>query len=445
MSVTPRTLRQQIQARQEADYWRYQEFERAKEQKELAGVYEDECTWLGETLNGSMRTSFTYKNVNGELVASDGRAIGKIFSDGLQYSYILAEKDPRFAGEVTRCHHEWEEFQLMQWMANDSSAPNTMIVNSAILESLKNSTQNDVGGYKPARGMGWNRIITRNTDNSITITSQSLDGNSRAGYAAILNEFDGIDVPGEDELSNDDMLSWRVRLNLTTEEQQDLSDRLMAVYDKSMGEDGKTYRAGRLQENGDTWQFTIAQDDLVREHLRQAAPLILRYKRGDGSVEKELSQVRFATAATLKRRYELGVEWQSKHTSLAAERQSAASDAAASGESFGGCGLSVSVSAEQQLGELGFGNRLKRGACPHCKEVITYDVCDPSCSECGATKDHGPTRKPKGAAQKPMRGKRPKQPASRRLQQRRSQAPRQSSNYARRYTIGGAELIPTEG
>lgn len=353
------------------------------ERHELAGLYEDETTWLAETLNGSMRSKFSFRLLNGELTASDGRQLRPIFENSKARAQALADKDPRMQAEIGRTETEWEEFLLMDLMAHDHSMPNTVVVHSAILDGLKD----DAHGYQVSRGLGWSRIITRNdTTGEITIVSQSLDGDERQAYNAIYGYFD-YPVPAA-STSNNEMLGVRIALQLTAEEQAVLPDTVMGVYDTVMDQKfGGQHRAGRQQTSADTWQFTLSQADLIKDHMERIAPLVLRQKHNghDKANERHIKAIRYGTAAALKRRYELGEAWTSQHPDIAGERDAATGEATAAGESFNGCGFEAkSGSAEEQVESLGYGLKHKvKGPCPFCRNIVEYDPCDPKCSECG--------------------------------------------------------------
>jgi hypothetical protein len=391
-----RKQRELVDQQRHEDFVRWHE---AAERRELAGLYEDECTWLAETINGSMRTSFTFRLVDGELTASDGRQLRSVFEKGKEYAQTLAASDTRMQGGVERSEFEWQEFLIMDAMAHDTSLPNTVIVNSPILAGLTA----DIHGYQASRGLGWQRTIMRNdATGEITITSQSVDGDERQAYNATYTHFE---QPTPQEVSNDGMLGERIFLNLTAQEQAELPDTIMGLYDGIMNSlYGGAHRAGRRQENGDTWQFVIQQEDLIRHHLHVIAPLVVRQKQGDRSVDAAINATRYNTAATLRRRYERGQEWTSQFGDVAVEHTAAGAAAAALGEVFNGCGFmaeSSETEAAVQLRKLGYGPRPEkvRGACPICKVVVVYDPCDPACTACGATgKDPRPVKKLAGKA-----------------------------------------------
>ncbi len=381
--TTPTWSIKDVRARIERE--RFEDYGRAleRERRELAGLYEDETTWLAETLNGSMRSRFTFRLVDGELTAKDGRQLRGIFENSKERAQTLAGRDSRMQGEVMRTDVEWEEFLIMDNMAHDRSTPNTVVVNSAILAGL----EEDIHGYQASRGLGWSRIITRDdATGDITICSQSLDGDEREAYNAIYTYF-GRPAP-DVSTTNDEMLGERVAINLTAEEQAALPDIVMGIYDTAMDHiHGGAHRAGRHQAGGDTWQFTLNQADLIKDHLWRIAPYVLSQKRGskDKGIALQAEAIRYGTAAALRRRYELGTEWTTKHADIASERGAAVGEATASGESFNGCGFNASATTAQgQFEALGYGVRQKvRGPCPFCDSIVDYDPCEPKCSECG--------------------------------------------------------------
>ena len=105
----------------------------------------DTETWLAETLNGSMRTSFEYTYDGYDLYGDDGGSITEIFDDAISEAKSITATNPSMLFELRRRMIERGELDDMQAMARDEM-PNTMIVVSDFPPELMQA-EKDVGGY----------------------------------------------------------------------------------------------------------------------------------------------------------------------------------------------------------------------------------------------------------------------------------------------------------
>ncbi len=349
----------------------------------------DAATWLAETLNGRMRTSFEYTFDGQELYASDGGALKPIFEKSLADANNLADKNPNLAFEKRRRGIELDEYGDMVKMAR-GKLPNTMITVSDFPPELMNANA-DVGGYNVRRKQTMLRVITRMPDGRLRMQSQSLDGSNRQALEAIYASFGQKPKDGE-------LLGQRIYGDEDEIEQEFLIDKLTGVYDQSLAAQnpGKRFRAGRQLPDApglETYEFVQNQPDLVN---------YLTEKMLSGCCdEREF----YSVAATTASRYESG----GKPTSYTVAGETvvvtmpllqeifvATSQARAAQQVFSGCGASFGpggeLGASGQLEASGFGNRagetnswhggsVHKGECVNCHEFTDVGVQD-WCKNC---------------------------------------------------------------
>lgn len=335
-----------------------------KNQNQLLRIQErhktDTETWLAETLHGSMRTSFEYQFDGQELYAQDGGAMGEVFEDAISQARLMVQENPFLSFELRRRLIEYGEYQDMLKMAK-GELPNTMVVVSDFPEGLMGS-QSDVGGYNTSRKQTMLRVIARQADGSMRITSQSLDGSNRQALEAIYGHHQL-----RAEAHTGELLEQRVHLELPEIGQKNLTSNLTNAYDESMARqfEGK-WHAGIKQtpEHSimDTYQFVLAQSDLIGWFVeaKLADPV---------AAEKQ----RFKLAATINERYKRQVvlkylvpghppiDQKLGPDLLVNEIAQATDRAIAKGETFSGCGITIKGEAdsmlEDQLEMAGYGNK----------------------------------------------------------------------------------------
>lgn len=355
-------------------------------------AYHDASTWLAETLDGRMRTSFEYGFDGHELYASDGGALGPIFEEALADAKELAKRNTTLGFEKRRREIELAEYRDMLKMAS-GDLPNTMITVSDFPPELMNSTK-DVGGYNANRKQTMLRVITRRADGSLRMQSQSLDGSNRQALEAIYASFGLEPASGE-------LLGQRIYMEQDDEfEQEFLIDKLTGVYDESLAAQnpGRCYQAGRRLPDTpglETYQFVQNQADLV-DYLSG------KMLGGDCS-EQEF----YAVAATMASRYISGGKPTSYNVAgeaavvtmpLLQEMFVATSQARAARQVFSGCGASFGpggeLGASGELAASGFGSKVgedKFGSlefdCPHCNKTNRRErnKLIPNCQHCGGS------------------------------------------------------------
>lgn len=353
----------------------------------------DTETWLAETLNGSMRTRFEYQLYGNELHGEDGGELGEIFDDAIEAAHIIAEENPNLLFELRRRLIEKDEYDDMLAMARgdlvdeDGIQINTMVVVSDFPPELMDAGE-DVGGYNAGRKQTMLRVITKQSDGSISMVTQSLDRSNRVALEALYGALGAEQQEGE-------LLEQRVYRNLPEQWQGKLVDNLTDVYDESLAEQhGGSWHAGiklpYANQNENTYDFARAQTDLIEWFVDE------KLKDPIGA-----EKLRFELAATIAQRYE------NEHSSpdinklnhnnptnarhlLMAEIEQATNMAIAENRVFNGCGSTVSSAG--QLNEAGFGNKVdeesdykfdKKMHCVVCQKTPKKQESKKMCGPCG--------------------------------------------------------------
>ena len=274
--------------------------------------------------------------------------------------------------------------------------PNTMIVVSDFPPELMDATE-DVGGYNVTRKQTMLRVITRRTDGSFGMTSQSLDLSNRTALEEIYAHYNITPEPGE-------LLGQRILVDIPAEEQPYVVDRLTGVYDRVLAEQyGGQWYAGRQDEQGrNTYDFARQQTDLIDYFVQ---------KRLHSPGEAE--SVRYNLAAATVERYkrcgvgllvaiESYIEQNTRHlgavpmSAVELEMNYAGRQARVEGKTFSGCGASVNagteLSTEDQLKEAGYGNKAdsettykfdKKQFCVVCQRPPKEKAQPKMCGPCG--------------------------------------------------------------
>lgn len=357
--------------------WMHADLERLR-------VYDDASTWFAEALEGSMRTTFEYRFDGQELYGRDGRALGPIFDTAVRDAEALADSEPNLLFELRRRCIEKEEYLAMLALAR-GQLPNTMVVVSDFPPELMDADQ-DVGGYDVSRRQAMLRVIAKQSDGSIRMTSQSLDRSSREGLEAIYGRFGVRPQRGE-------LLGQRIHAAVADEALPYLTSELMASYDQVLaGQYGGTWHAGRRNEDyANTYAFVCAQQDLLELYV-------------DASVRDRdaAERIRYSIAAALQRRFDArpardrGYDVR-PNGGMTAELQReilfAAAEARAAGRTFSGCGVSMigGSATERELEQSGYGGKAgsaryefnKKMFCVVCQRPPKEGDKPKMCGPCG--------------------------------------------------------------
>jgi len=329
----------------------------------------DTETWLAETLNGNMRTSFEFYSDGEDLYGADEGSLTEIFDDSITEARLIAQENPSMLFELRRRLIEREELEEMKAMANgELGDTNTIIVISDFPPELRDSHQ-DIGGYNTSRKQTMLRIITKEND-VIRVTTQSLDGSDREALEAIYRTLGEQPETGE-------LLPQRVHRSLECEWQPRLIDNLTKAHDTSLSEQfGGEWHAGRRPaDTRNTYDFVRVQkqqelidwftaekladyDGAEKLRFKLAATAEARFNRYLNGLDKataetgDISYEKFVTVGGI-------VQGQSLQMEIGrAERQ-----AVKLGRTYSGCGSSVSaaqgedLSTPDSLNISGYGNK----------------------------------------------------------------------------------------
>jgi len=315
--------------------------------------YYDTVTWLAEVLPGSMRTPSEYRFDGHELYATDGSPMGKVFDDAIEQA-----KSPvgEHSFEYRRRLVDKQEYRDMIAMMRDEM-PNTMVVVSDFPPELMDATA-DVDGYNIRRKQTMLRVLSKTPDGSMKMYSQSLDLSDRVALEQMYRHLGFEPEPGE-------LLGQRMHLDLDAEDQDMLVDRLMGVYDRSLGERyaGEWYAGQRGTQRINTYEFVRCQSDLLQAYLATATHLT------GGASDYNLAaamEARFRANPAPMRAITPGVGVNIAANSLALhEMERAGARAQAMGKVYSGCELTAAMTkesedgsmAKSQLEEAGYGNQ----------------------------------------------------------------------------------------
>lgn len=334
----------------------------------------DTETWLAEALNGNMRTSFDFYYDGQDLYGEDGGSLTEIFDTAIEDAQALTRANVSLAFELRRRLAEREELDEIKAMARgELGGNNTIVVVSDFPPELMASTE-DVGGYNTNRKQTMLRVITREEDGSIRVTTQSLDSSNRQALEAIYKKLGQQPQEGE-------LLSQRVHLDLPPAWQSQLVDNLTQTYDASLGEQygGEWYAGRRPADDRNTYAF-------VRQPRQQQ--LVQWFTEQKLADPEGAEKLRFKLAATAEERFEQFLNGESEtqpfiglvtaeslitlqaiaNQSLEFEMNRAERRAASLGKTYSGCGASVSseetenVLSKDSISASGWGNKAGGGS-----------------------------------------------------------------------------------
>jgi hypothetical protein len=314
----------------------------------------DITTWLAETLDGGMRTKFTFRFNGTELLSREGRCLGEVFDTAIEDAENTAEESPNLLFELERRLIEKSEYREMcSMMKRPEAFPNTMVVISDFPSELMYAKK-DIGGYNSVRKQTMLRVLTRSEDgNILTMYSQSLDQSDRSSLEAIYDRFQRVPNDGR-------LLEQRIRYEVRPPHQEGLIDTLTSIYDTNIAKKfGGSWHAGRSEElHINTYDFVCQQRDLLDAFID------LQLK--DPSVSGVQDRRYYALASAMEQRFKnyKTVPFQqytdnnSTYRDIYNEMEVATSIAVANNRTYSGCGLTMEAS--QQLEAAGFGNKTSK-------------------------------------------------------------------------------------
>ena len=306
--------------------------------------FDDTTTWLAEVLNGNMHTSFSYRLESGDLVSDrDNRSIKQTFVDGVDEARQKADSDSRYQFEHRRRLIELKEYDEMLLMATSNETTNTMIVVSDFPQELK-SSNSDFGGYNVDRQQTMLRVITRDDQGVIKVTSQSLDRSDRDALEAIYARF-GI-TPRRGEL-----LDQRINVKVEPKFQENLPEVLTGTYDAKLQEKygGQWYAGRNPADYRNTYDFARCQTDLIDAFNHSPRDQDARFKLA-ATIEARFENRNIATSQTT-----VSYGSRLRFISTAVEMEFCGRRALAEGKTYSGCGMTVG-GMESELGQLGYGD-----------------------------------------------------------------------------------------
>jgi len=306
---------------------------------ECARIYQDETTWLAESLEAPLEKEREYTLTNGDLYSDEGVNLRDVFYNSIGYYEDLARQNPRYTFQHDRSLLEFEEYGIMRDMA-DGKGANTLIVCSTYPRGLMDATKDELG-YKYKRQLGFIRVIKRVSPGKVKMWTHTFDRNDAQGIEAMYGRL------GRSVDWSRDVLGQRIQVDLGPEQQELIGDELLYAYDAALNaKDGGKYYAGRSEaDRRDGIEFVESQADLIAKHIDKM------FEHGQKPGQK--SEIRYNTAVALRRRHE-GRQFEAD--SVDAEMSGAGAAGRSSGEDVSGCGLTIEgvSSTSQGLSEAGY-------------------------------------------------------------------------------------------
>lgn len=328
-------------------------------------ILNDTKTWLAETLHGSMRTRIEY-NYDGQiLICEDGGSADEMFDQSITEARVMTEWNPSMSFELRRRLEERAELNDMYDMISGDK-PNTMVVISDFPEEIKpqdpDSDNEGIGGYNPERQQTMMRTIFWDAETqTMTVQTQSLDGSNREALEAIYESLGYQAEEGE-------LLGQRMHLDLPEQWRGNLVNNLTSVYDQSMTEQfGGEWYAGISQRPDknivNTYEFVEAQTELLEwftakkladpvgaEKLRYGLAAtakamheaMLKSLNEDDNEGNDKSRALVVNPAKL-----VSTQSIARGMSLETQIRFFEKKSAAAGDTFDGCGMSIT--AEQSV------------------------------------------------------------------------------------------------
>lgn len=370
--------RTKISENRQADYEGYNQ---AELEKRWRNMVTDQAERLPVPMNHSIHYMY---GEGGKLYSEQDELFETILDNALAEAEVAARWDPaNWEFERRRRLIEKEELQAVQALSDGEK----LITFSPIPDEVREGRA-DLNGYDRTRQKMLGRITERRGE-KVAILYFSLDGSDYASMQAAARSV-GAELPeglnAEQVLAN--WMYFDTSHNMNTEE---CYEAMRSSYDETMERQfGEQFYAGR--PGGMTMDNALKVVEhpdnryLLNDHWTEVDRIMalgLDKKRQ----EKLLEEAKYNLAAALDSRRK-GVQVKS----LTDAGDSARDD----GLDYSGDCATGTSGGSSSAGEIGMAQgrgEKKRVTCPHCREKVITDPCDPECSSCGATAKHGPRRK----------------------------------------------------
>jgi hypothetical protein len=333
----------------------------------------EEMTDVAERLRAPMDHAIRFQNRNGQLYCAssvDQKDLLTISREAEVVARKVAETNLAWAMEAVRRHAESLEIET----ATSLPIGATMAVFSPTPDDVLDGSVN-IGGYNLDKKTTMVRVWS-NTENGLDCRYISLDGGNRAALRAAAAAI-GREMPAQ--YGSEEILSTFYQFDSG---EPDIAERIIGAHDEYLkqqtGQDFSYGRAGLNHKKA----LDIAAEHPARLAEHMAEIQRLKWSYSGEALDKKMEEARFNYAAALDR---------TERGEAVSSNSSAGDSARAGGENFAGfCAASPNAndpnapnSAQEALNKL-FGVRKVTGKCPCCKEITTYDPCDPVCGECGS-------------------------------------------------------------
>ena len=215
-------------------------------------VWNESLTYLLEGLDAPLVTRFERQFIDGDIRAEDGTSLGEMLRNGIKSAEYKAALNPDMEFELHRRRAEYTgEYQAIIAMMQPESTANTIVSISpfpeeAYIEHGKQLLEEE-GGYQARRRLGFIRVHTKTTANTIESVSLSIDNS----HLAVLQQAFGGRLPDTAFAHTTSLLGCSFDLQLDAASQSELPYVLREAYDRALVEQfpGEYFSAGRKTAN----------------------------------------------------------------------------------------------------------------------------------------------------------------------------------------------------
>lgn len=324
-------------------------------------VYNEELTYVAESINAPLRTEFMLKETPEGLVDERGVLLREALQRGLWAARSASDRDNRLEFNLRRAIHDYHEGEILEEMMQRESGHNTVVSVSPFCEEAYRQhgkrTVEDFG-YQPDRCLGFIRVYQKTAGNQLKVISISVDNSNLDAFRSVLWQL-GVEVPPG--TASDDFLGQRAYLSLDEVGQETLPDKLVSEYDRLLGVmHGQEFSAGRPKNDEvEAWGFISEQQDLIAHYFERLEALA-KERPSDVNAKRRLTYSFWASLNSRMKTYEphrtsisqpVPTSSAIQYAILEREMNQAFAAASARHEKMTGCGGSIRMGASGSLEE----------------------------------------------------------------------------------------------
>jgi len=352
---------------------------------------DQEASLISEVLEGSVVTDFSFTTAEGRLYLIQPNGVTdwqQMHELGVARAEAKAADDSRFRPYVEIARAELEESRLQEEMVK-TGRPAAMAKLSLCGDDVMSAEELEKLGRDPKARRAFLRVSVFDGQ-QLHIHSRSIDGLDLAdgrgladGWGTFQRPLTNIQPAASSiDILNNQLYFEQDELDLSQMHQ--LADELVAGFDALQRQrTGRAYKAGRTPEGVNTYEFVLANQDLLKAHMDSLVSLAKHAELPIGHVAAVTNSLRYDIMSSYKQRLE--GRWEDLG-SLAESVAAAGETERANGTEFWGCDSIVSpntantgyVNAE---GGHGPTRSERRKIVKNLREQV---IGKGSCSACGA-------------------------------------------------------------